>query len=50
MRYCGWWFQLKFIVALYLDRIRAIFRVKCDQQNESQANAAYNDKTFTKEY
>lgn len=50
MKYCGWWFQIKFVTRMYWSRIADMFDRKSGEHLENQKHAAYNDQHFPKEF
>lgn len=46
MKYCGWWFQIKFVMAMYWSRIVEWFHKKPDEESENRERAAYNEQQF----
>jgi thiamine kinase-like enzyme len=50
MKYCGWWFQIKFVVQMYWSTITEILCKKPNSQLENDKRASYNDQHFPKEF
>ena len=46
MKSCGWWFQIKFALTMYMSRIAELFGAKRSEEDINAANAAYNSEQY----
>jgi hypothetical protein len=46
MKYCGWWFQIKFTIAMWWSRFAEMFQKQNDEEAENRERAAYNEQQF----
>ena len=46
MKYCGWWFQVRFMIHMYWSKIAEMFGKQSDEEAKNQEHAAYNEQQF----